>query len=277
MSEPEVIEEDVVEENLSTDPKPEIFSDDDFEIITDDAEFEEKQEDTPETPAALSQEEVLSQAETKVKDDRLLQVLETMQQNINKPPEQPVAPPPAPIDWDKKYVELADKMSDDPAAAIKELKNAMTQEIGGAMSYQQAQIVETQKEASKLLARATPEYSTVFEQWGEEVEEAVKNIRPVPGQSATDIYTRAAREVKADHIEDIVQMKVQEAVEKLQGVNPVNTKVGSSASQGQVIEGKNTKPAYKFTPEQHAAAKRSMNPDRYYKNLVSKKLAKRVR
>ena len=273
MPERELEEEVEVEE---AEKKPSMMFDEEFEIITDDAELipdepeEDEDSEPPEDPTAAAIGKALG-AQRSVSDDKLAQVLESLQKTM-APKEEPAAP----TDWDAEAAKIAEKLTEDPKAAVKDLTALINRNVGGALQYQQGQILDTQKQASKIIARGDENLKVVFDHWGAEVDEIAKTIPMSSNADAGTAYTRAAQQVMMTHLAEVISLKAEEIATGRNSAAVKRSKV--SAKGAPAVEGQRPSATYKFTPADKAWAERhSMGSKAAYKYLINKGRAIKVR
>jgi len=262
--------EDIVEDVVEDVTKPDMVFEDEFEIITE-QEYDDRTVDEPaeddgdEKPSELAEalKGLVPQQDTNTALAEAIQDLKTSLAPKTEAPKQ--------TDWEKLDKELADQLSEDPAAAIKTLRTQMMQEVRGGLQYLNGQNLSTQKEASQLIAKNSPEYKETFDKWGEEVTAKVGELAGRPGQSMTSVYQDAAREVKALHLDDIIAMKVQEALTKVDGgLKPSSTGVSRSPGPG-AVEGQRRKRTAVLS---QAQAKELQSTPSYKQDALKRKWAR---
>ena len=273
---PEQELEEEVEVEVEEEKKPSMVFDEEFEIITDDAELipdepdEDEDVEPPEDPTAAAIGRALG-AQRSESDDKLAMVLENIQKTM-APKTEPVAP----TDWDAEAAKIAEKLTEDPKEAVKDLTALINRNVGGALQYQQGQILDTQKQASKIIARGDENLKVVFDNWGAEVDEIAKTIPITTNEEAGTAYTRAAQQVMMTHLADVIALKAEEIAK---GRNSASVKRSKVATKGApAVEGQRPAATYKFTPADKAwAEKHSMGSKAAFKYLINKGRAIKVR
>lgn len=261
-----IVDEVIVEDEVK---KPPLEFEDEWEVISENEAVDTEAEQVEVKPSTSEEdiEKIIAERMAAHKPDdnssELAGALRDIRNALAPKAEQPKG-----RDWEKFEAEIADKLSDDPKEALKQWRTAYNEEIGQAMSYLQQQNVESQKTISKLTAQNDPSLKVVFDRWSDEIEEKAKTYTPQPGQTASDVYRKIAQEVKSEHFDDILEMKIQEALANQRKDATLPPKGVVKDGDGQVIEGQRKKVRYVATPEQQKMIERSINPQIMREKLI---------
>ena len=269
----EEIEEGQVQDNdTQVAQKPPVVFEDEFEIITDDDELEPEDGDDDNAPPVDVGVTVAQaiQAQTGG-NEKLAAVLEQLEKSL-APKKEPVKP----VNLEEEAEKIAEKLTEDPKAAIRELTQLIAGNVGGALQYQNGQIRQTQAAASKIIAKGNDEYRLVFERWDDEVDQAAKSLLQNGQLDANTVYVQAAQQVMMAHMSEVIALKAEEIASGRSSAAVKKQKVAKHPGTPPV-EGQRKKAVYKFSPADKAWADRQLNPSRAYQKLIKDGRAVKVR
>jgi len=144
---------------------------------------------------------------------------------------------------------------DNPSELLDEYANAL---IGTALAHQNLEIQGLKKDKLK----ADPINAMVFEKWNDEIEDVIANL-PANQQNHPDAYTYALKEVRNNHLEEIIEHKINERA-------AVKTTIGSNKNLGGssgVSAAKKTKKVFATAHDRSEAKRYGLSLENYLKGI----------
>lgn len=183
-----------------------VYSDDEIDVVED---------DTP----SLSDSEKALQAELEAKKAELARLngeagqgaifakaIEGLGQSLN--PRQQASPrfqDPGVLDWQAEFAKADELVWQAPAKTMADIASKV-------FSQQAVAQANAIMGLSKKLVTKDPELAPIMQKYEGEVDAYVASQPPAVRASDPDIYEKAAKYVRAQHVDDIIAMKVQEAL-----------------------------------------------------------------
>lgn len=115
--------------------------------------------------------------------------------------------PPANTDWAKYKDTFNEKIFEDPFTQIADL-------IGKAQEMDAGATGNMNITYARKIAEMDPSSANVMKRWGEEVDAEVAAMPAAQRAKDADIYAKAVKIVKANHLDELIEEKVAEAAKK---------------------------------------------------------------
>ena len=169
--------------------------------------------------------------------------------------------------WDKPVEYIEKLMQHNSQSSKEELYPLLNQIVGN--------VSESSKKISRTAAREDATNALVLDNYKDEVEEEVKQL-----PATADVYNQACQRVAQRHISDIVQMQVEEQLQKKRRPKPTRrasnqspqgrSDQASKSSTRSVAEGQYRVSRSDYTKVQKLASARGVDEETAYNYLVDK-------
>lgn len=158
--------------------------------------------------------------------------------------------------YEELQKELAEKFYDDPTKAVDTL-------VQHKMAPLMRTLLTNNVNMSKRLMMMEPENKTFYEKYREEVDQELVKIPPDARLNDGEVYTKALQVVQSRHIDDIVAIKVAEAMKTMAGgmaTAPTYTEPGGGRTPASPPAGVKKRVVHLSTAEAEYARVNAMSP-----------------